>query len=61
VVIAVNNAGTPATIEFDVVPAGLASGDRLSDRLNATKEVQVENGKLRVTQPARSASVLVRR
>jgi len=61
VVITVNNAGTPATIEFNVTPVGLANGDRLSDRLNMIKEVQVENGKLRITQPARSASILVGR
>lgn len=61
VVIAMNNADKPATVEFDVTPAGLAHGDRLVDRLNAAPEVRVENGKLLLTQPERSAALLVRR
>jgi PDZ domain-containing secreted protein len=61
VVVAVNNASNPVNLEFDVLPAGLANDDRLVDRLNATKELHVENGNLRISQPARSVAVLVRR
>jgi hypothetical protein len=61
VVVAINNAGKPATFEFDALPAGLSNGDRLTDRLNATEDLQVEHGNLRITEPARSASVLVRK
>jgi neopullulanase len=61
VVVAINNAGKPATFEFDALPAGLSNGDRLTDRLNATEDLLVEHGNLRITEPARSASVLVRK
>ncbi len=61
VVIAINNDSKPATIEFDVTPAGLTDGDRLVDRLATSREVRVEKGKMRLTQPARSAAVLLRR
>lgn len=61
VVVAINNAGKPATFEFDALPAGLSNGDRLTDRLNATEDLHVEHGNLRITEPARSASVLVRK
>jgi glycosidase len=61
VVIAINNDSKPATIEFDVTPAGLANRDRLVDRLVSMNEVQVEDGRLRLTQPPRSAALFVRR
>ncbi len=60
-VVVINNAGKAASIEFDATPAGLAGGHQLIDRLNAGKEVRVENGKLKVTLPARSAALFVPR
>ena len=59
VIIAINNDSKPATMEFDVMPAGLANGDRLIDRLGANKEVRVVERKLIVTVPARSVSLFV--
>lgn len=57
----INNDAKPTTISFAVAQAGLADGAMLVDRLGASKNVQVENGKLRVALPARSAAIFVRR
>jgi glycosidase len=61
VVIATNNDSKPATIEFEVTPAGLANGDRLVDRLVLGKEIRVENGKVSVLLSPRSAALFVPR
>src|SRR6266542_4065871 len=60
VVVAINNDTKPIMITFEVASAGLANGARLVDRLRASKDVQVENGKLNVALPSRSASIFVR-
>jgi hypothetical protein len=59
--VAINNDAKPATIEFDVTPAGLANGDRLVDRLALGKEIRVENGKVSVLLSPRSAALFVPR
>jgi len=61
VVIAINNDSKPATIEFDVRPAGLVDGALLADRIGALTGVRVNDRKVRATLPARSAAVLVPR
>ncbi|MBD0326460.1 MAG: hypothetical protein ICV68_08510, partial [Pyrinomonadaceae bacterium] len=58
VVVVINNDAKPATVEFDVAAARLADGARLTDRLDVSPDVRVANGKLKISLPARSASVL---
>jgi neopullulanase len=58
---AINNDTKAAEIEFDVSRIGLANGDTLVDRLAVSKDVQVASGKVKVTLPARSAAILVRK
>ncbi len=57
VVIVINNDTKAASVEFDVSPAGLTDGARLTDRLGVSPDVRVANGKLKTSLPARSASV----
>lgn len=59
VVVAINNDKKPATVEFDVKPAGLKDELSLVDQLGGLTEVRINLGKIRTTLPARSASVLV--
>lgn len=62
VVIIINNDTSPATFEFNVAAANLENGARLTDRLDVIKtDTRVENGIIRVTLPARSASILATR
>lgn len=61
VVVAINNDAKPATIEFDVTPVGLVDGVALVDRIGALTGVRVNDGKVKVSLPARSAAVLVPR
>ena len=61
VVIVINNDTKPADLALEVSPAGLANGMRLIDRLGASKDVQVENGNLRVALPSRSVAIFVRK
>ncbi|MEP6707009.1 MAG: alpha-amylase family glycosyl hydrolase, partial [Pyrinomonadaceae bacterium] len=61
VVIVINNDTKPAEIEFEVAPAGVANGMQFIDRLGASKNVQVENGRLSVALPSRSAAIFVRK
>jgi glycosidase len=61
VVIALNNASTPAQMQFDVTRAGVGNGALLSDRLGTGTDVRVANGKIAVNLPARSASIYVPR
>jgi glycosidase len=58
VIVVINNDTKPATIEMDVSPARLADGARLTDRLNVIEDARVADGKLTLSLPARSASVL---
>ncbi len=57
VIVVINNDTKPATIEFDVLPARLSDGTRLTDRLDVSQDVRVTGGKLKTSLPARSASV----
>jgi glycosidase len=61
VLIVINNDTKPTMISFAVSAAGLADGAMLVDRLEASKVVQVANGKLDVALPSRSAAIFVRR
>jgi hypothetical protein len=61
VVTVINNDIRPTTIVFEVSAAGLTGGMRLVDRLGASKEVQVENGRIYVALPPRSAAIFVRK
>jgi glycosidase len=59
VVVLFNNDTRPATFEFDVTDAGLEDGARLDDRLDVIPgELRVERGRLRVSLPPRSSSLL---
>ena len=58
---AFNNSTRPVQIGFDVVRAGLANGLVLTDRLAASNEARVLNGKMAVSLPERAAAVLVRK
>ena len=59
VVIVINNDTKPTKIAFEVSAAGLTNDARLVDRLGSSTEVQVENGKIDVALPARSAAIFV--
>ncbi len=59
-IVVINNDKKTPIIEFDVSRLGLANGTLLNDRLLRIRAVQVEDGKLRVTLPERSAAILVR-
>ena len=56
-VVVINNGTAPAELEVPAAPAGLAEGQTLVDRLGAAVPVTVEGGRLRMTLPARSASI----
>ncbi|HEX8129738.1 MAG TPA: alpha-amylase family glycosyl hydrolase [Pyrinomonadaceae bacterium] len=58
VVVVFNNDTKPAAIEFSVAAAGLPDDARLDDRLDTLKNVRAEGGVLKLTLPARSASIL---
>src|SRR5215212_153603 len=60
VVVVLNNDKEPAEIEFDVTAANFTDGTKLRDRLDASKDVIVRNGKVRVSLPKRSAAIFVR-
>jgi neopullulanase len=57
VVVVFNNAKKSSQIEIDVTPLKIADGKTLTDRLGVSADVRVEGGKLKVSLPARSASV----
>jgi neopullulanase len=61
VVVAINNDKNVAAINFAVQQAGLANGAELIDRLGALGRVRVNDGRLLLNLPARSASLLVPR
>jgi glycosidase len=61
-VVVINNDAKAATFEFSVAEANLKDGARLEDRLGTLRgETRVEGGKIKLTMPMRSASILVPR
>ena len=58
VVMVFNNDDNTAEINFDVTRAGLRNGALLRDRLGVSRDVSVQDGKLRVSVPKRSAAIL---
>jgi glycosidase len=59
VVIALNNAVQPASVEADAAAAGLADGIVLADALGEGPEVKVDAGRIRLTLPSRAGFVYV--
>ncbi len=59
VVVVFNNDNHPASMEFDVSPAGLRNGAMLHDRLGVSKDVVVSSGNISISLPERSVSVFV--
>ena len=57
VVIVINNDNDAASIEFDV--SQIASSGLLKDRLGVSRPLQINNGKMRVSLPKRSAAIFV--
>jgi glycosidase len=57
VIVALNNAQTPATLDVDVAPAGAADGALLEDRLGVAPGARVERGRATLVLPARSSAV----
>lgn len=57
VLAAFNNAGAPASLDFDVRAAGLADGVTLVERLAGGADARVIGGRLRLTLPPRSAAI----
>jgi neopullulanase len=60
-VIAINNDTKPASVEFAVAGAGLAEGASLVGRLGGLPEARVNDGKMKLTLPVRSALLFVPR
>jgi neopullulanase len=56
-VVVINNGTASAELEAPVGPAGLAEGATLVDRLGAALPVTVKGRRIRMTLPARSASI----
>ncbi len=61
VVVVFNNASASAQVELDLSPLKAAPGTVLTDRLGATGDIRVDGNKARITLPARSAAILVRK
>ncbi len=57
----INNETKAATVTIEVSTIALPNGALLADRLGASKDVQVVNGKIQVTLPARSAAIFVQK
>jgi neopullulanase len=57
-IIVINNDNDAASMEFDV--SRLATGGVFKDQLGVSRPVQINNGKMRVTLPKRSAAIFVR-
>ncbi len=58
VVVVFNNDARPAEIVCDVAPTHWPDGTRLNDRLDVLRDARIADGRLRVTLPARTASIL---
>jgi glycosidase len=61
IIVVINNDTKPSTIEFDVTRAGLSMDAPLIVYLGTASRGQVKNGLLKVTSPARSATILSER
>jgi glycosidase len=61
VVVVINNDNKSSTVGFDVSNAGIPPGATLRDSLGAAADATVTGRRLRVTLPARSSAVFVRR
>jgi hypothetical protein len=61
VLIVINNDTKPSTMEFDVTRAGIPNNASLIVYLGTASRGEVKDGRLRVTVPARSASILSER
>ncbi|HWT01079.1 MAG TPA: alpha-amylase family glycosyl hydrolase [Pyrinomonadaceae bacterium] len=61
VLVAINNDTKPAAFDLDAARANLEEGARLTDRLELSQNVRVADGRIKLTLPARSASVLTTR
>lgn len=61
VIVAINNDKEPATIAFAVQAVALANGAGLVDRLGSLGTVRVNDGRLTLNLPARSAALLMPR
>jgi glycosidase len=61
VIIVINNDTKPSTMEFDVTRAGIPNNAPLTVHLGTASRGEVKDGMLRVTMPARSASILSER
>ena len=61
VIVVINNDNKPSTIEFDVTRADIARDAALTVHLGAGSRGQVSDGMLKVTLPARSATILSER
>jgi len=57
VIMVINNENDAATIEFDV--SRIASAGVFKDQLGVSRPVQINNGKMRVSLPKRSAAIFV--
>jgi neopullulanase len=57
-VVIIHNDASAVTLDLDVSGTGLADSSTVSDRLGALGEVRVDNGKIHVAMPPRSAAVL---
>ncbi len=58
VVVVINNDTKPATFDLDTARANLEDGARLTDRLEVSQNVRVADGRIKLTLPQKSASVL---
>jgi hypothetical protein len=61
VIVVINNDNKPSTIEFDVTRAGITNDAALVVHLGTASRGQVKGGLLKVTLPARSATILSER
>jgi glycosidase len=61
VIVVFNNDSKEARMEIDTSPLKLANGRTFTDRLAAAKDIQVDKAMIRVTIPARSASIFTSR
>jgi hypothetical protein len=61
VIVVLNNAPHPERVEFEVAPARLVNGTLLEDRLRTGPKLRIEDGRMRVRLPARSAGIYTRK
>ena len=56
--IVINNDSKKATVEFDIARVNFANGTVLVDHLGISRDIRVENGRIKIDLPGRSASIL---